>query len=1141
MTLISDLLKVSQRFMRSVNLERDFSDPGALEGYVSTTETRTHLRQIANGLRSGSGQRAWRITGDFGSGKSSFALIVANLMGRPSNEIPKNIRELTGELDLRPNSPRFLPVLVTGSRERMSHAVLRGVAAALSRSEFAKKKIPSRYKASELLTQGDLQDRDVVAVIEQAAKEVASGGFYAGILLIIDELGKFLEFAAINPEMQDVFLLQSLAEASSRSDRAPIHILGLMHQGIAEYAEKLSITAQREWAKVGERFGEIPFSQPLGQVATLLSAALGVNPDAKELKSWKSSVKEDMGAAVALGMFGPAPGKTELVRLSPSLYPLHPTVIPVLAKFFRRFGQNERSLFSFLLSSEPFALQAFASGSATPEAIFRLPDFYDFAAYNFSHRLGSQSYRSHWNHIDAVVRGAENEDLETRRILKTVGILNVLETPELSPTIETLALALGKLADLKARLLKLCQRGILFHRGASGYSLWPYTSVNLEQRFLSATDALSHALPIAEVVQHRLDARPVVARRHYIQSGNLRHFDVSFLTAADFASSHQGLKAAYPADGLIAVILCESAADQTAAQKTARELVEQDQILVAISPPLESLASYSLNLERWLWVERYTPELKDDRFAAEEVSRQVSAAAQMLELRIQEYVGFRGTVTSSEGPGVAWFYQGKAARALQKRELSLQEFLSNVCDELFPSAPTVQNELVNRHSISSAAASARQKLFGAMLENSSSPALGLPDDRYPPEKSMYLSVLGAGALHRQKGKAWSIAFPEAEADPLRLRPALDAILERLEKVPDRRVPVGELYDLLRGKPYGVRDGLIPILLLVVFIVHETEIAIYEDNVFQPEIEEFLLMRLAKRPETFEFQLCRITGVRKALITELAAAVQADRAESSQLLSIVRPLYQFVAGVPDYARNTEQLSPETLALRKAIEAAREPSQLVFHEIPKAFGFDPKSKTKLDAADLAKKLRAGITELQRCFPDLQSRMVAAIVEAFKFDGSLQSWRDAIAGSAETVLVGLGDPEFRAFCLKLIDTGIAEPEWLEALGSLLTRCPPSRWKDRDELVFRERIISFAAQFNRVLSTCFLRDGSLPDNAIRLAVTPRNGIEKNVVVSLTPAQSRETEKLLSELRKQLSQHNSQITLAALSRLLWDSLPKEQ
>ena len=67
----------------------------------------------------------------------------------------------------------------------------------------------------------------------------------------------------------------------------------------------------------------------------------------------------------------PGPGKTELVNLSPSLYPLHPTLIPALSKFFRRFGQNERSLFSFILSSEPFALQDFAerlAGKTHPTA-----------------------------------------------------------------------------------------------------------------------------------------------------------------------------------------------------------------------------------------------------------------------------------------------------------------------------------------------------------------------------------------------------------------------------------------------------------------------------------------------------------------------------------------------------------------------------------------------------------------------------------------------------------------------------------------------------------------------------------------------------------------------------------------------------
>ncbi len=1143
MTLVSDLLNVSPRFMRSVNLERDFADPQSLEAYVTTADAKAHLRQIGNGLRKASGQRAWHITGDFGSGKSSFALALATLMGRPASEIPESLKDLGAVLGLDPKAPRFLPVLVTGSREPMSLAVLRGLVSALESAHTGtKKKSPVLAKANTLLAKGGYGDRDVVELVEQTASELVRAESRGGLLLIIDELGKFLEFAALNPDAQDVFFLQSLAESSSRSQSAPIHLVGLLHQGIVEYAEKLSSTAQKEWQKVGERFGQIEFKQPLGQVATLVSAALRVNENAKELRPWKVSAKEAMTAAVDLGLFGPAPGKAELIRLAPSLYPLHPTVIPVLSKFFRRFGQNERSLFSFLLSAEPYALRAFADQSASTDTAFRLADFYDFVAYNFAHRLGTQSYRSHWNHIDAVVRSAVEEDQETQAILKTVGILNVLQEPELYPTFDVVALALGHPTDLEKRLLKLCQRGILYNRGRlSGYSLWPHASVNLEQRFEAACETVTHSAPIATVVQARLDARPVVARRHYIQTGNLRSFDVRFLTAVEFAGAETELQATHPSDGVIAVILCESAAERAAAEKAARKRKHDSRLLIAISPPLESLASYSLNLERWLWVDRSTPELKDDRFASEEVDRQIKASTQALELRIQEYVGFRGTDTSNTSSAVAWYHQGKEPGALKRREQSLQEFLSSLCDDLFKLAPRVRNELVNRHAISSASAGARQRLFECMLHSADQPLLGLPEDRYPPEKSMYLSVLAAGGVHRERKGAWTLDFAPENDDPLHLRPALDAIIGKLEEVPDRRVPVSELYEMLRSEPFGVRDGLIPILLLTVFLVHETEIAVYEDNVFQPEVEENLMMRFARRWETFEFQLCRIQGVRKALINELAAVVDADKAESSKILSIVRPLYLFVAGLPDYSRHTDKLSPETLALRKAIEAAREPADLVFHEIPKALGFDPNSKAKLNTTALAKKLGQSITELRRCFPELQNRMAATILKSFRYEGTLANWRQAVADSAETVVVGLGDPEFRAFCLKLTDAENPEPEWLEALGSLLTRCPPSRWKDRDEVVFCERVEAFARQFERVLATCFLRDGSLPETAIRVAVTPRNGVEKDLVVSLTPDQLQETDQLAKELRKHLPKNRPAILLAALSKLLWDNLKNDE
>src|ERR1044072_3044228 len=109
-TIISDLFQIQNRFLRSAHLERDFADPKALRGYVLTPQTQTYLERLAAGLDPNSGQRAWRITGDFGTGKSSFALVTAHLFGGKSNDLPVRLRQAINFKKLEISQPRLLPV-----------------------------------------------------------------------------------------------------------------------------------------------------------------------------------------------------------------------------------------------------------------------------------------------------------------------------------------------------------------------------------------------------------------------------------------------------------------------------------------------------------------------------------------------------------------------------------------------------------------------------------------------------------------------------------------------------------------------------------------------------------------------------------------------------------------------------------------------------------------------------------------------------------------------------------------------------------------------------------------------------------------------------------------------------------------------
>ena len=56
-----------------------FVDRTALSGYVVTPLVRESLEQLLSGAAAHSGRRAWRVTGDYGSGKSSLALALARL------------------------------------------------------------------------------------------------------------------------------------------------------------------------------------------------------------------------------------------------------------------------------------------------------------------------------------------------------------------------------------------------------------------------------------------------------------------------------------------------------------------------------------------------------------------------------------------------------------------------------------------------------------------------------------------------------------------------------------------------------------------------------------------------------------------------------------------------------------------------------------------------------------------------------------------------------------------------------------------------------------------------------------------------------------------------------------------------------
>ncbi len=438
---IADVFDIRKRFLRSTHLERDFADKTALRGYVMTPPAREGFERLLEGLTPKSGQRAWRVTGDYGTGKSSFALALAHLMYRDGGGVPEEVRSCVDFRRLGGKRPNLLPVLVTGTRAPLGESLRMALARVLE-EQCKRGKHPQLI--SRLRTpvgkKPAVQDGSAeIALLLEAAKYLQDSGKADGLVIILDELGKFLEFAALYPDRQDIYILQMLAETASRSGKTPIFVVGLLHQGFHAYAEQLTAATQKEWDKVAGRFEEILFNQPLEQTTSLVANALNIRRN-RLPRGATGRLEEEMSKAVGLGWYGVDAVKHRLVSISPEIFPLHPTVIPVLVKLFSRFGQNERSLYSFLLSNEPFALQSFAEQPAKADGFYRLHHLYDFARAAFGHRLALKTFRSHWNQIESVVESYPRDRAAELQILKTVAMLNLIDSPQLLATEDAVAL-----------------------------------------------------------------------------------------------------------------------------------------------------------------------------------------------------------------------------------------------------------------------------------------------------------------------------------------------------------------------------------------------------------------------------------------------------------------------------------------------------------------------------------------------------------------------------------------------------------------------------------------------------------------------------------------------------------------------------
>ena len=494
-TSLVNLVEVGRRFQRSVNLDRDTGSPDALSGYVVTPAVRRALSQITDGLGDAAGDRAWSLVGPYGSGKSAFAVFLADLLspnGSAGAAAARRLLNGSGEIDL-PRQPLY-PAVLTAERAPLDTLLLKSLGSTLeaiwTKRRGAKPpvlKSIQRYLNGSAPALSRCATSDVVGCFEEAVRMIAEKTG-AGLLLIVDEAGKALEYAAQQPTRGDVYLLQALAEVAARSNGVLFVILTVLHQSFDQYAHQLGASDRNEWAKVQGRFGELAFREGGDQIIRLTAAAIRRTGEPRPAKDWRRLVS----ATAAWVAEGTGWDESQVAGHLNGCWPLHPMTAALLGPLFRgRLAQNERSLFAFLSAGEPVSFRDFLR-SHGPERLYTVDRLYDYATGMLGNRVLGRDGRQ-WAEIDTAIKRLPPESAAVdEQVLKTVGLLGMLGDQvglRASAEIVAACVADGAAAERSLDSLKR-QSALVFRQFRDAFQIWEGSGLDLDDLVLRAEGQL---------------------------------------------------------------------------------------------------------------------------------------------------------------------------------------------------------------------------------------------------------------------------------------------------------------------------------------------------------------------------------------------------------------------------------------------------------------------------------------------------------------------------------------------------------------------------------------------------------------------------------------------------------------------------
>lgn len=984
--------------------------------YIATSNS----RRVAGSLIAdfNSGIHCFTLIGTYGTGKSSFLVALE----RDLDQNTKVLFENKGQFN---TYKKFQFVNIVGEYNTLSNLL-----------------------GSELEID-TTNSKEIFTCLESKLQQHKENNEF--LLLVIDEFGKILEHAANHNPEKELYFLQQLAEFLNHPKHDNILLITTLHQNFGAYSKKLNEQQRNEWEKVKGRFKEIVFSEPVEQLLHL--AAVQIENTNKEIISEKNFCT----------LFQLAQN-TKFINLdleidiAKKLYPLDIFSAVVLTQAIQRYGQNERSLFSFLTSKDRNSINNFEPKATK---VYSLSNVYDYIIYNFYSYLSEVNTDSaNWRAIRVALERTEGYlDAEVvddaSKIVKTIGLCNLFGT---SANFDEKALSLyAKLAlDIEEPdeiIEELVTKKIIrFAKYKSQYIIFEGTDVNIEDELYKAAGQVSRPIDFIDDLNAFFEFKVVQANASYYRTGTPRFFEYRL-------SNHPlSLTPTDDVDGYINLVFSNSTDIQKQIIETSKEC--DNTIIYVHFKNTDIIINHLYEIQKLEYVRKHI--LIGDTVAEREIQNLITYEKDTLNKIINHSLMFYSD-------NIKWYYNGNLIEITSQADFN--QLLSKVCDEVYYSTPIIQNELFNKQKINSAISLARVTLLNTLIDEDcvGKNDLGFDDDKFPPEKTIYYTLLKNTGMHRKTNNIFTLCEPDYHSINDLWAKCEDFLHSAIEK----QQKLGDLIKALKAAPFKLKQGFLDFWIPIYLIVRKQDYSLYDsEGRYVRNLNREVLDLLQKSPNEFKIKTFAVDGIKIDFFNQYRNFINLNDKElitRDSFIETIKPFIAFYNNLNEYAQNTSNFdNPLTVKFRNVLAKATDPEKTFFEDLPNVFGFknDTLATNKEFLLQYQDLIKDAVRELRSCYSNLINRIEENVIEVLGLQSNnFTEYKIEINNRFKGIKTNLLSNKQKNFLTRVLMPQSDKTLWYESICFVILDKPLASIKDNEIAILIETIQHLFVALNKYI----------------------------------------------------------------------------